>query len=87
MARAWSGTFDDLIGNVIDTYLSKNVPMDLPGLAPYPDFFSALLIMILAGKLVQKSDVGNQSKSLCTLRIQLIVINFDKNVICILVKR
>ncbi|KAM7408144.1 hypothetical protein PAMA_002026 [Pampus argenteus] len=48
VAKAWTGTFDDLIDNVIAKTLEKQTPMDSPGLAPYPDFFAACLIMLLA---------------------------------------
>uniref|UniRef100_UPI0037E9BAD1 cationic amino acid transporter 2-like n=1 Tax=Semicossyphus pulcher TaxID=241346 RepID=UPI0037E9BAD1 len=62
VAKAWTGTFDDLIDNVIAKTLSKHTPMDSPGLAPYPDFFAAGLIMLLAGILaygVKESAVLN----------------------------
>ncbi|XP_068438418.1 cationic amino acid transporter 2-like [Clinocottus analis] len=51
VALAWSGTFDDLIGGVISNYFEKNAAMNLPGLAPYPDVFAAVLVLILSGVL------------------------------------
>ncbi|XP_078145033.1 cationic amino acid transporter 2-like [Centroberyx gerrardi] len=51
VAKAWTGTFDDLIHNVIADTLGEYTAMDSPGLAPYPDFFAAGLIMLLAGIL------------------------------------
>lgn len=50
VALAWSGTFDDLIGGVISKYLEENAAIGLPGLAPYPDVFAAVLILLLSGK-------------------------------------
>ncbi|XP_028815456.1 cationic amino acid transporter 2 isoform X2 [Denticeps clupeoides] len=53
VATAWSGTFDDLVGNAMAKYLSKHAAMGLPGLAAYPDFFAFGLIMILTGEEVK----------------------------------
>ncbi|XP_049926923.1 cationic amino acid transporter 2-like [Epinephelus moara] len=62
VAKAWTGAFDDLIHNVIAETLREHTPMDSPGLAPYPDFFAAGLIMLLTGILaygVKESMIVN----------------------------
>ncbi|KAM4600249.1 cationic amino acid transporter 2-like [Fundulus diaphanus] len=51
VAKAWTGTFDDLMDNVIAKTLEEYAMMDSPGLTTYPDFFAAALIMLLAGIL------------------------------------
>lgn len=51
VALAWSGTFDDLIGGHISTYFQENAPMGLTGLAPYPDIFATVLVLLLSGNV------------------------------------
>ncbi|XP_072287740.1 cationic amino acid transporter 3 isoform X2 [Pyxicephalus adspersus] len=49
VARAWSSTFDNIIGNTISTFFFKaKISIHVPNvLAEYPDFFALLLVILL----------------------------------------
>ncbi|XP_037374102.1 cationic amino acid transporter 3-like [Talpa occidentalis] len=76
VARAWSTTFDHLIGSHISSALEGSLSLHLPHpLAKYPDFFALGLVLLLTGILA----LGGRESALVTkifTGLNLLVLGF-----------
>ncbi|XP_053129321.1 cationic amino acid transporter 3 isoform X2 [Hemicordylus capensis] len=76
VSRAWSSTFDNIIGGHISTFFKNHTSMYLENvLAEYPDFFALFLVLLLTGLLafgVSESALVNKIFT----AINLLVLSF-----------
>jgi len=76
VARAWSANLDSLVGGVISNATRNAIPMNINGLASYPDFVSVGIILIITLMLSLGMKTSSAVMTILTI-INLLVLTFS----------
>ncbi|XP_067130420.1 high affinity cationic amino acid transporter 1-like [Centruroides vittatus] len=77
VARGYSGYIDSLIGNKIQNFFERVMPIDIPYMSSYPDFFSFGIVMLLTVLLsfgVKESSKLNNVFTIVNLLVVVYVV-------------
>lgn len=76
VARAWSANFDSLVQFKISHALNSTLPMNVPNLAEYPDFFALGLTLLLTALLIIGVKQSSTFNSIFTVINLLVLLYF-----------
>ncbi len=75
VARAFSSYFDSLIDNKIQNFFLEHMPMHVPGLSKYPDFFAFAITLLITAVLAIGVKESSRMNNLFT-GVNLFVVSF-----------
>ncbi|XP_002731141.1 high affinity cationic amino acid transporter 1-like [Saccoglossus kowalevskii] len=75
VARGWSGYFDSMLGENLENFSMKYIPMNMPGIAAYPDFLAFVIVLSVTAILMVGVKESSRFNNVFT-SINMVVVLF-----------